>query len=104
MKFSYIGYITQEVRITNKTVLKIALLPDAKTIDEVVVIGFGSQKKVNVTGAVSTLEPKKLLSASVANITTALVGNLKDASSTAVYGIRGANRAMLLRQLLLPQQ
>ena len=91
LKFSYIGYITQEVRITNQTVLKIALLPDAKTIDEVVVIGFGSQKKVNVTGAVSTLEPKKLVSASVANITTALIGNAPGVTGLQASGEAGRN-------------
>ncbi|MCO6475079.1 MAG: TonB-dependent receptor [Phaeodactylibacter sp.] len=53
--FSFIGYERQEVRVGNQTVINVGLLPDARTLDEVVVIGYGTQTKRDLTGSVSKL-------------------------------------------------
>ena len=71
---SYIGYLTQEVRLQGKTQVTIQLTPDSKTLDEVVVVGFGSQKKVNVTGAVSMVGSEVIESRPVQNVSQALQG------------------------------
>ena len=56
---SCIGYVTQEIKVTSATQpLQIILTEDTKTLDEVVVVGFGVQKKVNLTGSVSTVQEK----------------------------------------------
>lgn len=48
---SYIGYLTQEVRLQGKTQVTIQLIPDSKTLDEVVVVGYGTMKKSDLTGS-----------------------------------------------------
>jgi len=56
VQISYIGYIAQEIRIGNQSALNIKLLEDTHALDEVVVVGYGSQKKANLTGSVSTVK------------------------------------------------
>lgn len=68
---SYIGYREATVEVTSKTFYEIALQSDSEQIDDVVVVGYGTQKKVNVTGSVSTIdastfEKRPVVSASVA--------------------------------------
>jgi TonB-linked SusC/RagA family outer membrane protein len=55
---SYVGYVTQEIAVANRTSLNVTLVEDAKTLEEVVVVGFGTQKKINLTGSVSVADEK----------------------------------------------
>ncbi len=75
LEFSYIGMKKQEIAIGNQTTIDITLSPDAETLEEVVVVGYGSQKKESVVGAISTLEVGKLIIPG-ASISTALAGQL----------------------------
>ena len=151
---SYVGYITQEVSVGNSRQLRIVLEEDTKNIEEIVVVGYGTQTRGTVTGAVSTLKSDDILKSPAANVSGALAGRmtgimtkqssgmpgddgtairirglgtytgeggvlvlvdgvereytsldpeeiesfsvLKDAASTAVYGIRGANGVLLV--------
>ena len=61
LSVSYIGYATQEVVVKNQTPLHIALKEDSRLIDEVVVVGYGVQKKANLTGAVSSVKMDEVL-------------------------------------------
>ncbi len=72
---SYIGYVTQEIKITNQTKLDITLKEDSGLLDEVVVIAYGQQKKVTITGAVSNVGSKELLKSPSASLGNALAGN-----------------------------
>lgn len=72
--FSYIGYATQEVAVGNQTVINVTLKEDSKLLEEVVVIGFQSQKKVNLTAAVSNIDSKTFENRPVSNIGQALIG------------------------------
>lgn len=56
---SYIGFVTQEIKITNQTSLTITLNEDVKKLEEVVIVGYTSQKKINLTGAVSSIDFSK---------------------------------------------
>lgn len=150
--FSYIGFTNLEVPVTNQSVIDAKLMPDTNTLDEVVVIGYGSQKKSDLTGAVSvvdvndakktvTYDVAKMLQGQVAGVTvqssgepggfvnikirgassftnnnpTFVIDNvivdspydfapgdiesiqvLKDASATAIYGVRGANGVVII--------
>ena len=58
---SYIGYLTQEVKVQGKNQLTIKLVPDSKTLDEVVVVGYGTMKKSDVTGSISTAKGDDLV-------------------------------------------
>lgn len=74
LEITYIGYISQEVRIGQSTVIKIVLDEDLQALDEVVVVGFGTQKKVNLTGAISNVDSKAFEGRSVSNAAQALQG------------------------------
>lgn len=152
--FSYIGYQTQEIKLNTVKTLKVKMVSDSKALDEVVVVAYGSQKKVTVTGSIASVNNKELLKTPTSNLAAALSGRLpglsvmqnsgepgreninmflrgaatmngtsplilvdgipvdnisnidphevanisilKDASATAVFGVRGANGVILL--------
>lgn len=151
---SYVGYKTQEIPVAGKTSFSITMKEDSEILEEVVVVGYGAQKKESVVGAISQVSNKELLSSPAANVSQAIAGKisgvitsqtsgapgsddtqiyirgratfagdaqplvlvdgversfsqiapddietisvLKDASATAVYGVRGANGVMLI--------
>ena len=72
--FSFIGYANQKMQVSGKTVIDIAMVPDFKAIDEIVVIGYGTQKKVNLSGAVDVVTSQAIESRPVANLTQSLQG------------------------------
>lgn len=154
LHITYIGYKPQDIAAENKTSFKVVLEEDTEVLDEVVVVGYGAQKKESVVGAISQVSSKELLKSPAANISQAIAGKisgvitsqtsgapgaddmkiyirgrasfagdnqplilvdgverafsqiapddietistLKDASATAVYGVRGANGVMLI--------
>ena len=55
LQFSYIGYVSQTIPTDNKTVINVMLLPKSESLEEVVVVGYGVQRKANLTGSVSTV-------------------------------------------------
>ena len=71
---SFVGYATQEVPVNGKSLLTINLKEDAEMLDEVVVVGFGTQKKVNLTGSVAVADKKLLEQRPVNNAVSALQG------------------------------
>jgi TonB-linked SusC/RagA family outer membrane protein len=154
LQISYVGYETQEVSTSGLTTISITMKEDTKLLEEVVVVGYGAQKKESVVGAISQVSSAELMKSPVANISQAITGRipgvitsqtsgapgeddaqifirgratfagdgqplilvdgverafsqiapddietisvLKDASATAVYGVRGANGVMLI--------
>lgn len=153
--FTYVGFRVNEVQVTDKKQLVIVMEEDLLTLDEVVVVGYGVQRKITLTGSVATIKTKEIKQSAVSNLSNALVGRLpgllarqskgevggdgstirlrgtatygsnkdplvmidgvsrggfefidpneiesitilKDASATAVYGVRGANGVILV--------
>ncbi|WP_165806573.1 TonB-dependent receptor [Chitinophaga parva] len=151
--FSHLGYIPKEVVVGLQEVIDVQLTPQANSLNDIVVIGYGTQQRKDVTGAIAAIGPKELKQSPVANISNALAGRLpglitvqnsgepgadgsalyirgfgttgnnsplvlvdgiqrdfssidpnevanitilKDAASTAIYGIRGANGVVLV--------
>lgn len=74
IQFSYIGYNTQEVKVGNQSTLAIRLVEDTQALSEVVVVGYGIQRKVTTTGAVTKLEGDEINKMTVVNATKALQG------------------------------
>ena len=74
IQFSYIGYNTQEVKVGNQSTLAIQLVEDTQALSEVVVVGYGIQRKVTTTGAVTKLEGDEINKMTVVNATKALQG------------------------------
>jgi TonB-linked SusC/RagA family outer membrane protein len=85
---SYIGYVAQEIATGNREYLTITLSENLHTLDEVVVVGFGIQKKVNLTGAVSVLDSKAFESRPVQNAVNALQGAMPGLNIT-TSGVAG---------------
>lgn len=93
--FSYIGYIAQELKVENANGV-IQLKEDAKTLDEVVVVGYGTQKKVNLIGAVSAVKvDEALASRSISNVSSSLGGMVPGLVVSQSTGFAGANGASL---------
>ena len=90
LEISYMGYQTQTRKVDGKPLI-ISLLPDQKVLDEVVVIAYGQQKKLTLTGAVSAVGGEELLKAPVANVANALQGRLPGISVVQPSGMPGAD-------------
>lgn len=73
---SYIGMQSQEIAVKGKKNFQIVLKDDAVAINEVVVVGYGTQKKINLTGSISTVKSDKLVQAHRPKLSSALAGNL----------------------------
>ena len=74
IQVSFIGFVTQTLSVGNQTHIKVVLKDDSKLLDEVVVVGFGTQKKVNLTGAIGVATAEDLELRPVANVVQALQG------------------------------
>ena len=68
LQVSYIGYMNQEIPVGNKSVLSISLQEDTQKLDEVVVIGYGTMKKSDITGAISSVSEEKIARQAVGRI------------------------------------
>lgn len=74
LKFSYIGFKDKVVAVGSKGVLDVALEEDVAALDEVVVVGFGTQKKASVVGSITNIEPAKLAAAPSRSLSNNLAG------------------------------
>ena len=93
--FSFVGYDRQEIVVGNKTQLNVVMKPDLKELNEVVVVGFGTQKKATVTGAIASVTTKDLLQSPVANISNSLAGRLPGLFAVQGSGEPGNNQSTL---------
>ena len=92
---SYIGFANQEIKVSNQTNLSIALKEDAEALDELVVVGYGTQKKVNLTGAVSNVKADLLQNRTSSNPANMLTGNVVGVTLVQNSGQPGADAATL---------
>ncbi|WP_316765914.1 TonB-dependent receptor [Pedobacter frigiditerrae] len=90
---SYIGMLTQEVEVGSKTSVNIRLLEDAKGLDQVVVVGYGKQKKITLTGSISTVSGAEIRQNPSASLQNTLVGRLPGFFSQQRSGAPGADGA-----------
>ena len=88
LEISYIGYQTQEIPVNGQTEFKISLKEDSQALEEVVVVGYGTQKKVNLTGSVAVVDfEEQALSRPITNVSNALAG-----MSAGVQVMQGSGR------------
>ena len=93
---SYIGYTTQEVALNGRTDIVITLTEDSQALDEVVVIGYGTQKKVNLTGSVAAVKvDEKIASRSITNVSSSLSGLVPGLVVSQTTGFAGGDGASL---------
>lgn len=97
LRVSYVGYTTQDVKITSASPLHIVLKEDTKHLEEVVVVGYGTQKKVNLTGSVSSITADELANKPVMSTAQALAGLAPGLSVLTNSGNPGAGATVRIR-------
>jgi TonB-linked SusC/RagA family outer membrane protein len=95
--FTYIGYLTQRVPVAGKSVINVNLSPDVKSLEEVVVVGYGTQKKSLVTGAISSIKETELSRVSLTGVDQALQGRLAGVYVSSNSGMPGSPMKVRIR-------
>lgn len=95
IQISYIGYQTQEIKYTGQPSLQVKLVEDSQNLEEVVVVGYGVQKKVNMTGSVSQVDSKALESRPIQNVSSGLQGMMPGVQVTSGQGRPGQDGATI---------
>lgn len=95
--FSYIGYETQEVPVGNKQAISVTLEMEIGSLDEVVVVGYGTQKKATLTGAVSSVKADELENIAASNLSNTLAGRAAGVNVTNTSGLSGASSSIRIR-------
>lgn len=94
LEFSCVGYKTMTVQVTGNR-LDVTMAPDSRLIDESVVVAYGQQNKVTITGSVAAVGGEALLKSPVANVANALQGNLPGVSAVQASGMPGADEPVI---------
>lgn len=94
---SYIGYVTQEVTVDNRTALIITMAEDTKALEEVVVVGYGTQKKSDLTGAISSIKADDIRERPAANIVDKMQGKAAGVDIAMSSGAPGAVPTIRIR-------
>ena len=95
--FSYLGYLTQEQKIKDQQNLKVNMVPDTQTLDEVVVIGYGAQRKRDLTGSISSIKGEEMPQIGSTTLGQALKGQVAGMSFTQTSSQPGAAVWMQIR-------
>lgn len=93
--FSFVGYLSEEVQVGTNNTINISLVPDVLNLDEVVVVGYGQQAKVSVTGAISSIGSEDLLKSPGASVANSLAGKITGLSSVQYSGQPGEDDPVL---------
>ncbi len=91
LEISYVGFVSQEIPVAGKTSFVIIMKDDSQLLDEVVVVGYGAQKKESVVGAISQVNSKELLKSPAANVSQAIAGKIPGVITSQTSGAPGAD-------------
>lgn len=94
---SYVGFMTQEIKVDNQTKINVILKDDSKALDEVVVIGYGTAKRKDITGSVASVNAETLAAVPVASATEALQGKMAGVQITTTEGSPDAEMTIRVR-------
>lgn len=95
--FSYIGYKTQEIKFTGQPTVNIKMIPDNQTLDEVVVVGYGTMKRSDLTGSVASIAAKDVEGFKTSSVAGALGGQIAGVQITSTDGTPGAGFSINIR-------
>lgn len=93
---SYLGYNSERVTVGRQSIMDVKLVPDVTKLDEIVVIGYGTQKKGNLTGAVTTVQGSDIAGSSSANVSNSLAGRSSGVIAVSNSGDPGDDASTLL--------
>ncbi len=91
--FSYVGYLSKTIQIGNKTAVNVVLQTDEKSLEEVIVVGYGTQKKSEQTAAISSIAGDEIVKAPVTDVSNALIGRVSGVFAQQISGRPGLNGA-----------
>lgn len=94
--FSYVGFVEQEIPLNGRTYINVTMEQDTELLDEVIVVGYGTQRRTSVTGAVSTLSNTELIKAPVVGVTNVLGARVAGVTMLQQTGQPGQDAASLL--------
>ena len=94
---SFIGYVTQEIKITNQTNLKVTLKEDSEMLDEVVVVGYGTMKKSDLSGASVSMGEDKIKGSIITNLDQSLQGRAAGVTAVQTSGAPGSSSSIRVR-------
>lgn len=97
LQISYIGYANQEIKVGNQKTLSITLKEDSKALEELVVVGYGTMKKSDLTGAVANVDQENIKNISTATIDQKLVGQIAGVQIQQVSGAPGSGTSIKIR-------
>lgn len=92
---SYIGFTTRDIPLNGQTFISVVLEQDDQRLEEVIVVGYGAQKKESVVGAISQISSKELLKSPVGNISQAIAGKIPGVVTSQTSGAPGSDDAMI---------
>jgi len=95
--FSYIGYITEKIPVAGQSAIQVSLAPDITSLEEVVVVGYGTQKKSDLTGAISSVKGKDLVQLPMQRVDQALQGRAAGVMVVNQAGAPGSNTTIRIR-------
>lgn len=94
--FSFLGYQTKEIKVGNSSTIDMSLEPEVSSLDAVVLVGYGQQKKASVVGAISTVTAEELKQSASANLSNAIAGRISGVMTKMVSGRPGADESRIL--------
>lgn len=97
LQISYIGYIAQKVPVNGKTVIDVALISDIQSLSEIVVVGYGQQRRSDITGAISSVKGTELVQLPMQRVDQALQGRAAGVLVLNTAGAPGANTTIRVR-------
>ncbi|MDO1449389.1 TonB-dependent receptor [Rhodocytophaga aerolata] len=97
LSFSYIGYVTEDVAINGRTIIDISLAPDIKSLNEVVVVGYGTQRKIETTGAIASVKAAEITQTPVVNVAQGLQARAAGVQITQNSAAPGGNISVRIR-------
>ena len=97
LEFSYIGYLTESITVEGQSVIDISLVPDIVSMEEIVVVGYGTMKKSDVTGAIVSVSDDDLKQVKATNIMESIQGKAAGVEITRSSGETGSSTSVLIR-------
>jgi len=97
LEFSYIGFITQKIPVNNRTTINVSLVDDLASLDEVVVVGYGTQRRQDVTGAISSIKADDIVTQGANTVEKALQGRVAGVQVESAGGNPGSGVRILIR-------
>lgn len=97
IEISYVGFVTQTISVSDKTEFSIELREDTQALDEVVVVGYGTQKKVNLTGSITSVKASDIENIPSSSLSNTLAGRAPGVTITGNSGMAGASSQIRMR-------